>query len=291
MAALPPLDVDLLRAFVTIADTGSFTRAGERLMRTQSTVSLQLKRLEEVVGQRLFQRTPRAVDLTDEGRTLLPYARKMIDLNDAAVAELKGGHLKGLVRLGTPEDFATTHLPHVLARFADAYPDVALEVTCDLTLNLIDAFRTGAFDLVLIKREPQPADASGVAVWREPLVWAGIAAGPALARADLPLVVAPTPCVYRKRATQALDRAGRAWRIAYTSPSLAGAQAAVRAGLGVTVLPVQMVPGDCAILGPGEGLPPLADAEIALMSAPALTRPAGLLRDHMVRSLGGPMRA
>jgi DNA-binding transcriptional LysR family regulator len=281
---LAHLDIDLLRAFVTIADTGSFTRAAERLLRTQSTISLQLKRLEGALDRHLFERHPRKVELTDEGRRLLPYARKILDLNDTALADLKGENLKGLVRLGTPEDFATTHLPQVLARFAATYPDVTLDVTCDLTLNLIDAFRTGAFDIVLIKREPQGILAGGVGVWREPLVWAA-ARAEAAARRELALVVSPTPCVYRKRATEALTKAGRAWRIAYTSPSLAGAQAAVRAGLGVTVLPQQMVPKDFRVLGSTEGLPPLADTEIALMEASPLSRPAGLLRDHIRRSL------
>ncbi len=279
------LEIDLLRSFVTIADTGSFTAAAERLMRTQSTMSLQLKRLEAVVGQSLFERNPRKVVLTDDGRRLLPHARKMLDLHDAALADVRGQNMQGLVRLGTPEDFATIHLPQVLARFAEDFPDVTLEVTCDLTLHLIDQFRIGAFDLVLIKREPQGLFAAGKGVWREELVWA--AANPAVAaRAVLPLVVSPAPCVYRKRATEALSRAGRAHRIAYTSPSLAGSQAAVRAGLGVTVLPREMVPADFSILSEAADLPVLSAAEIALLEASQLSRPGVLLRDHIIRSLG-----
>lgn len=284
----PTLDMELLRTLVLVAETGSFTRAGERLRRTQSTVSLQVKRLEDAVGAALFVRGARRVHPTPEGEMLLPYARQILRLNDEALARLGDGELTGTVRLGTPEDFATTHLPEVLARFARAHPRVALEVGCDLTLNLLDRFGAGEFDLVLVKREPQ-GPGGGVPVWREPLVWAARDAGVVAARADgeaLPLVVSPHPCVYRKRAMQALDAVGRAWRVAYTSPSLAGAQAAVKAGLGVTVLPRDMVPPGLRVLDEGDGLPALADTEIALLRAPAAVSPAAArLAGHIVGSL------
>jgi DNA-binding transcriptional LysR family regulator len=281
---LPRLDFDLLRTFVTVAETGNLTRAGERLRLSQPTVSLQMKRLEEQLGCPLMERTPRSLRLTAEGETLLSYARRILSLADEAVARLVEPKMQGLVRLGTPEDFATTHLPGVLARFAEAHPNVALEVTTDLTLNLIERFRQGEFDLVLIKREPMgPTD--GVRVWREPLVWASTRPDPFERSDPLPLVVSPHPCVYRKRATQALDRAGRPWRIAYTSTSLAGAQAAVRAGLGLTVLPKEMVPEDFFIIDTGAGGPDLSDTEIALMTASTLSVPAERLATHMVRSL------
>ena len=229
-------------------------------------------------------RSPRSLSLTGDGETLLSYARRILALADEAVARLVEPVMQGLVRLGTPEDFATTHLSGVLARFAEAHPNVALEVTTDLTLNLIERFREGEFDLVLIKRElTGPAD--GVRVWREPLVWASTRPDPFEGQGLLPLVVSPHPCVYRKRATQALDRAGRPWRIAYTSTSLAGAQAAVRAGLGVTVLPKEMVPEDFFIVDTAAGAPDLSDTEIALMTAPSLSVPAERLAAHMVRSL------
>ena len=235
MPGIRTLDLDLLRCFVTIAETGSFTRAGERLGRTQSTISLQVKRLEDQIGRAVFARTPRSLSLTPEGERLLGPARQLLRLNDTAIAELFEPAMTGRVRLGVPEDFATAHLPAVLAAFAKAHPLVELEVTCDLTLNLLDTFHAGGFDLVLVKREPtQPLE--GMRVWREPLVWV---ARDERAVADLgcvPLVVSPEPCVYRKRATDALDAVGRKWRAAYTSTSLAGARSAVNAGLGITVL-------------------------------------------------------
>lgn len=284
MPRLYNLDIDLLRAFVGVADTGSFTRAAEALLRRQSTLSLQIKRLEDGMGRRLLDRSARRVHLTPEGEALLDHARQMLELNDRMVARLDEPILAGTVRLGTPEDFATTHLPQVLARFAQAYPAVQLEVTCDLTLTLLGHFRQGKFDLVLVKREPERSG-RGVRVWREPLVWV---AAPRLALAEsgpLPLVLSPPPCVYRKRATDSLNRIHRRWRVAYSCASLAGQHAAVKAGLGITVLPKDMVPAGLAAIERRSLLPDLHDTEIALLASRTLTAPAGRLHDHIVRSL------
>lgn len=278
------LDVDLLRTFATIANSGNFTRAAEKLMRQQSTISLQIKRLEEQLGHRLLDRSPRAVSLTPEGEAVLAYAQRILDLNDEVVSLTHEPLMQGAVRLGTPEDFATHHLPNILARFIQAYPSVALEVHCDLTLNLIDGFRAGNFDIVLVKRE-QAAGSSGVRVWREPLVWVSGNHDYMASGGPLPLVVSPEPCVYRKRATAALNRNRRQWRVAYTCASLAGILAAVRAGLGIAVLPKEMVPHGLHVID-GHPLPDLKDTEIALMSAKRTSPPVAKLRDHIIRSLG-----
>ena len=280
------LDPVLLRSFVAIADAGSLTRAGERLRLAQPTISLQIKRLEQALGHRLLDRSAHGLRLTAPGETLLGYARRILALQEEALGRLAEPGVSGTVRLGTPEDFATTHLPGVLAAFARAHPRVALEVTTDLTLHLIARFSAGEFDLVLVKREPA-GPTEGMQVWREPLVWA--AAPPlaaAFAREDAgPLGVSPHPCVYRRRALRTLDRLGRGWRIAYTSTSLAGAQAAVRAGLGVAVLPREMVPPDFVVLDAAAGAPDLADTEIALMLATPAPPPAERLAQHMVQAL------
>jgi DNA-binding transcriptional LysR family regulator len=267
------LDLDLVRSFVAIAEVKSFTRAGERLGRSQSAVSLQMRRLEDLIGRRLFSRDPRHVVLTSDGEAFLPQARRLLRLNDEILSELTGGDVAGEIRLGAPEDFATVHLPDILGEFTRANPKATLAVTCDLTLNLLEQLRDGSLDLALVKREPLGPD-MGVRVWREPLVWVGADASVAEADGPIPLVVAPSPCVYRKRAIGALERVGRPWRCAYTSPSLAGQQAALRAGLGVTVLPLEMAPSDLARLGPAQGLPDLPDTEIALMRAPTAVPPA-----------------
>ncbi len=279
------LDLDLVRTFVTIADTRSFTRTGERLGRTQSAISLQVRRLEDRLGVRLLARDPRRVGLTEAGESFLPKARRLLRVNDEIIAEVTGEDLEGEVRLGAPEDFATVHLPDILGAFARAHPRVALAVTCDLTLNLLDRLQAGALDLALVKREPLGPDL-GVRVWREPLVWVAADRAVLKPEAPAPLVIAPAPCVYRRRAVAALEARGRTWRAAYTSPSLAGQHAALRAGLGLTVLPREMVPDDLVLLGEADGLPPLEDAEIALLKARGgAPRAADRLAEFILASL------
>ncbi|AWN42307.1 LysR substrate-binding domain-containing protein [Methylobacterium durans] len=280
-----PFDLDLLRTLVAIVDNGSFTRAARRMGLTQSTVSLQIKRLEDGLGQRLFDRDGRDVRLTPEGEILLNYARQILRLGSEARSRIMEPDVTGVVRLGTPEDFATTHLAEILARFARSHPQVALEVNCDYTVNLIDDFSKGHYDLILFKREPQ-GPGGGIQVWREVLDWA---ASPRLLLTEhdkVPLVLAPAPDVYRKRALSALDVAQRLWRIVYTSPSLAGLQAAVQAGLGVTVLPTEMVPAGLISVSTRLHLPKLPDTEIVLYRAPGSLSPAAeLLALTIVASL------
>jgi DNA-binding transcriptional LysR family regulator len=284
------LDIDLLRTFVTIVDAGGFTKAGAKLGRTQSAVSLQVQRLEELAGKVLFAAAGRARVLTHDGEVLLAYARRILALNEEARARLAAPELHGRVRLGTPEDFATVHLPGVLARFAENYPRVALDVKCDFTVNLLAAFDKGAFDLVLVKREPVRAGRgmaeAGVEVWHEPLVWvagAQMRAPPPPGEA-LTLALAPAPDVYRARALKALEAAGRGWRIAFTSPSLSGLHAAVRAGLGISVFSRDMVPKDLRILGEDAGLPPLEDSEMALLRHQRLSKAGQRLAEHIMQS-------
>lgn len=278
------LSIDLLRTFATIADVGNFTHAAERLGRTQSTISLQIKRLEEMLGRQVLERNAHRISVTAEGETLLAYARQILRLNDEVVSRVSEPDLAGIVRLGTPEDFATMHLSGVLADFARTYPRVALEVTTDLTLNLLERFHGGEFDIVLVKRE-RLGPLQGTQVWREPLVWAARDRF-VVEQNPLPLVVSPHPCVYRKRALSSLDDVCRRWRIVYTSTSLAGAQAAVRAGLGITVLPRAMVPSGLVTLGTDSGLPQLDDTEIALLQAPGtLAKPTRRLAEHIIAAL------
>ncbi|MBI1340035.1 LysR family transcriptional regulator [bacterium] len=285
MTSSAPLDTELLRAFVAVVDSGGFSQAAERLLRGQSAVSLQIKRLEARVGFRLLDRGPRHVALTTEGEMILDHARRILALNDELMGRLREPELTGLVRLGAPEDFATSHLPDVLSRFARAYPRVALEMTCELTLELLDRFNAGGLDLALVKREPSVAR-EGMQVWREPLVWVGSGRGIVQRAGALPLVVSPRPCVYRQRAISSLDAAGWDWRVAYTCGSLAGLLAAVRAGLGVAVLPKEMAPPDLVRLNDeASGLPALDDTEIALITTPSLSAPAERLKDYILRAL------
>lgn len=277
------LDIDLLRTFVVIAAEQNISRAAERLLRKQSTISLQLKRLEELVGLQLCARTPRTVKLTHDGKMLLGYANRMLQLNDEALTRMIEPKLEGQVRLGAPEDFATTHLPLILGEFIRTHPLVSLEVTCDLTMNLMQKYRNDELDIALLKREPT-IRLAGIRVWREPLVWVACDGFDLKDLESIPLVVSPEPCVYRKRAMQALKSTKRKFRIAYTCGSLAGNLAAVKSGLGISVLPKEMVPHDLHALN-SRILPDLRDTEIALIPARHLSAPAMRLCDHIVTAL------
>lgn len=278
---LTNLDIDLLRAFVTVVETGSFTRAAAVLGRTQPAVSLQIRRLEDQLRCPLIDRGARGIGLTTEGSGLLPQARRLLRLNDEIVSTLGDGDLEGEVRFGAPEDVATMHLPGILGAFARSHPRINLSVTCDYTANLLDQMSRGMLDLALIKREPIGPDL-GVRVWRETLVWVALD-GSITETIPLPLIIAPAPDIYRKRALGALQEAGIAFRASFTSPSLAGQMAALRAGLGVGVLPAAMAPRDLTVLG--SPLPALSESEIALVSARGAGGPAGLLAQEVLRAL------
>ncbi|WP_411287957.1 LysR substrate-binding domain-containing protein [Phenylobacterium sp.] len=275
------LDIDLLRAFVTVVEAGSFTRAAALLGRTQPAISLQIRRLEDQLRSPLFDRGGKVIGLTTEGAGLLPQARRLLRLNDEIISTLGEGDLEGEVRFGAPEDIATMHLPGILGAFARSHPRIKLSVTCDYTANLLDQMSRGMLDLTLIKREPvEPA--LGVRVWSEPLVWVALDSS-ITETTPLPLIVAPAPDIYRKRALAALQEAGIAFRASFTSPSLAGQLAALRAGLGVGVLPAAMAPRDLAVIG--GPLPKLIDSEIALVTARGAGGPAGLLAQEVLRAL------
>lgn len=271
MPPLPParldLDTALLRAFAAVAALGSFTRAAAAVGRTQPAVTLQIRRLEALLGTPLLLRDRRRVAPTPAGAALLPLARQALELLDAMPAALGEAEAAGEVRFGSPEDFATAFLPEVLARFAASHPRVRLSTNCELTLRLMEGLGAGDYDLVVTKQDPGALPPGARPIWRERLVWMG-AAGLPPPEGPVPLVLSPEPCVYRRRATEALDAAGRPWSVVFTSPSLAGAAAAVRAGLGVTALPRRLVPPGLAPLPRRAGLPALRETAICLLLRP-----------------------
>ncbi|MBK4717267.1 LysR family transcriptional regulator [Azospirillum sp. YIM DDC1] len=261
------MDLGLLRTFVSVVDAGGFTRAGERVHKTQSTVSQQIRRLEEQVGLPLLDRNSRAVALTDDGERLLGYARRLLALNDEANAVLSGRPAAEVVRLGVPEDYAVERLPRLLADFARANRRLRLDVRCDLSVRLRADVECGDLDIALVKQEPGRPGA--LRAWREPLCWVGPAVEDLHRDDPLPLVLFPQGCVYRNRAVHELERAGRRWRVAYSSPNHAGVRAAVSGGLGVSVLPHSALPAGARFLGVADGLPALPETELALLTGGA----------------------
>jgi len=276
------LDIDLLRSFVSVVDAGGFTRAGERVHRTQSTVSQQIKRLEDTFGRPLLHRNGKRVALTEEGERLLSYARRILALAEEAHQVVAQSAGEGVVRLGLPEDFAASRLAQVLARFARSRQGARLDVRCDLSVRLRDDLDRGELDLILFKRDA--GERGGIACWPERLSWIASRRRELDVRRDpVPLVVFPQGCLYRNRAIHALEAAGRAWYIAYTSPNFYGIQAAVSVGLGISILPQAAILADHRVLGAKEGFARVPNTELALLAAPdaspATRRLADVLAD------------
>lgn len=263
----PDLEIDLLRAFTAVAESGSFTAAADVVGRSQSAVSQKIIRLEELLGRPLFKRTSRSLVLTDEGERLLSAARRMLEFNDVAVRTLVETPEVGHLRIGISEDFVPHHLPALLERFAALRPDVPIDLMTGLSCNLLAAYDDNRLDIVIAKKDGRAQ--RGRVIWREPLAWisaADVDYGPHEA---VPLVLLPTPCTYRGVAIGALDSVRRAWRVACTTNSLAGARAAVAGGFGVTVLGRSFVQEGLRVIPPSDLWPALPMTEIVVIGEEA----------------------
>lgn len=288
------LDPALLEAFVAVVDTGSFTGAAKRLHRTQSTVSQQVKRLEARLSASLLVRDTRSVALTERGELLLGYARRLLSLNEEAVAALAETRLQGRVRIGSAQEVADGGLAELLAHFARLHPGVRLEVRVDANARLRGLVEQGELDLAVLFQEPGclfGGAVQGEVIERLARVW--VAAPGFRIRDDepLPLVLPNGPCIFRNVVLNALDAIGRPWRIALSTPTLAGIRAAVRAELGVGVRTSRWLEPDLRILH--DELPPLPPVDLAMISAPdtdecVVQRLRHALREALVRSHPAP---
>lgn len=257
----PSIDSELLRTFVAIADHGGFTRAAETVNRTQSAVSMQMKRLEEDVLQRaLFERDGRQVRLTAEGQVLLGYARRILKLQAELLTTLREPHMVGSVRIGTPDDYVMRFLPGILSRFAQSHPLVQVEVHCEPSNQLLQRHD---LDFSIVTREP--GSEIGLLLRQERFVWAEAQGFSPHEQTPMPLAMFNSGCFCRAWACNALDGLGRPYRIAYTSPSLSAIMAVVSAGLAVTAQLQSLITPDLRILGEAEGLPPLPATSIVLL--------------------------
>jgi len=261
--AASPLDLDQLQTFISIADTGSFTRAAEEVHRTQSAVSMQMRRLEERIGKPIFIKDGRINRLTEEGERLLAYARRLIRLNREALAAFDDSSLEGQIRIGTPDDYADRFLPEIMGRFARSNPRVELSVVCEPTANLAELIRRGQLDLALVTQcdEVRPLEI----VRREPLLWVASANHAVHGETTLPLAVGRPNCAWRRAATEQLALQGRDYRILFTSWSAQVVIAAVLGGLAVSVLPECALRPGMRVLGEAEGFTPLPDVQIGIL--------------------------
>ena len=261
MASHPSIDSELLRTFVAIADHGGFTRAAEMVNRTQSAVSMQMKRLEEDVVQRpLFQRDGRQLSLTAEGQLLLSYARRILKLHAEVMNSMREPHMVGTVRIGTPDDYVMRFMQGILVRFAECYPLVQVELHCEPSFQLL---QRQDLDLTIVTREP--GTEIGQLLRQEHLVWAQARGSNLHERDTLPLAMFNSQCFCRSWACNGLDALGRSYRIAYTSPSLSAIMAAVSAGLAITAQLQSLITQDLQIIGEAEGLPSMPMASIVLL--------------------------
>ncbi|HEV7371174.1 LysR family transcriptional regulator [Arenibaculum sp.] len=282
---MPVLEPELLKAFVAVAERGGFTAACHALARSQSTVSMQIRRLEDAVGRPLFSRTTHAVRLTAEGEILLGYAHRLLALGEEAVCAARGGEAPVLLRIGCVEDWAVRVLPERLSALRRTEVNVQVEVTTDTSAALLS--RLGHhYDLVVCMHAP--GTGRGRILSRQRLVW-GVPAG----RMDLanerplPLALHPEGCLYRRWATRALDQAAIGWRAVYTSAGVGAVEAAVRSGLALSAFPASTLAPGLAPASPGSGLPALPQVEVAAHLAESAPRAAGRLCDLLVDTDAG----
>ncbi len=264
---LPLLDLDVLRTFVAIAETGNFSTAAEAVFRTPSAVSMQVKKLEDQLGTVLFLRDARSVSLTEGGEVLLGYARRMITLSNEAVSRFIMPDMRGIVRLGAPEDIGERLLPSVLKRFADSHPGIMVDVTIDMSSKLVARVEEQRLDLALINCSKASHSEKGELVLRDKLVWAGARSGTAHLRDPLPISIWEDGCIWRAEALTALEKQKRPYRIAYLSGHTMAQRAAVLADLAIAPLPSSNLTPDMKSLSEKDGLPELGVFDIRLLTA------------------------
>lgn len=256
------MDILSLQCFIALAETKSFTQTAEQVCRTQSAVSQKIAKLEQLLGKTLIIRG-KHIELSNDGELFLNYARQLTTIYAEMIDRFQHPELEGEITFGLPEDFATVLLADVLSEFSHIHPRVVLNVECDLTLNLFKRFKRGEFDLVLVKLNRSEDFPYGSDIWSEKLVWVGTNEE-IFQQQPLPLVLSPQPCVYRSRAIEALEKKKIPWRLAFCSPSYAGTIAAVKAGLGISVMPKNMVHHDLQIINHRK-LPKLNQIHVSLI--------------------------
>jgi len=278
-------DTFSLECFLAASQTKSFTKAAKKVSRTQSAVTQQISKLEKALGKPLFQRGKEMV-LTKDGEILESYAEKILHLHQEMLDRFRHPELEGEVRFGVPEDFASKFLSDVLVEFSKIHPRISLYVECDLTLNLLHRFQQGEFDMVLVKMSRPEHFPHGVDVWSESLEWVGVDQrfNGFDKKPFLPLVLAPQPCVFRKIAIQALEAAKIQWKTVYISPSYAGSIAAVKAGMGITILPRTMIPENLIVFR-DPALPHLPDIHVSLLKQEKEQKALKTLEDFLLEKL------
>lgn len=278
---IPLLDLDLLKTLVAIAETGSFSAAAAAVLRTPSAVSMQVKKIEDLLGRPVFIRDSRSVELTADGAFLLEHARRMLALNRDALARFVQPDVEGVVRLGAPDDVAERFLPKMLRGFAETHPCVTVDVTVDGSERMVSMLKSGRLDLTLITCEAGFDDHGAEVLFRERLVWATCRGGVAVERQPLPLSVWEEGCVWRKAGIDGLDAVGRDWRVAFQSAHISGQRAAILADLAVAPIPESSIGGEIIEAPAKYGLPKLPKYALGLVIGPDPTPAVHAAADHL----------
>ncbi len=279
------LNTSFLQTFLTLAETKSFTSTAQRMGRTQAAISLQVQKLEQMIGHPLLDRHSRDLELTSQGEVLQRYAKQILSLKQEMFLSLDDQDVAGEVRLGTPEDFATLHLSSILQHFVQTHPKIHLAVNCDFTVNLERDFRQGIYDIVLLKRTHEQLSGE-ITLWQEELVWVQSKTTPLIEaleqELEVPLILAPHPCVHRQTALDTLTVNNIPSRVVYTTPSLVGTLAALHAGLGISVLPKSCLKEKLKVATKMPALPPF---HVVLQHQGNLSKPAQALVKSLVEEI------
>ena len=283
------LDIDQLKTFLAIADVGSFTRAAEEVNKTQSAVSMQMKRLEETLGRPLFARDGRGSRFTTDGERLIEYARKIVAISDEAVSTFTKPDLTGTVRFGTPDDYADLFLPEILARFHRTHPMVNMEVETYQSGVLAEHVRNGELDLAVVTFNG--GDIDGEPLLSAELVWVTSPRHQTHTLEVIPMAAASPSCGWRRLAVDGLEKHGRRYRLAYTSPNFQTICAVVMQGLAIAALPRICVKPGMRVLTEADGFPSLGAFDIGMMHKPGKASPAATaLAQHVREGLGNNPR-
>lgn len=278
-----PVDVDLLRTFVAIAESGSFSKAAERVFRTPSAISMQMKKLEDLLGVGVFTRDSRSVALTAEGELLIGYARRILALSNEMMARFVMPDVQGTVRLGAADDHGERLLPQVLKRFAETHPNVAVDVVIENTQELVPRYERGDLDVVIHTARPESAlQADATVLIEERLVWGGLKGGCAWERDPLPVSMWEEGCSWRANAVRALGETGRDFRIAYMSAHTAAQRAALMSDLAVAPLPVSCIEPPLICIGEKQGLPKLGTYQSRMRVRTDAGECSRAVADHVV---------
>lgn len=260
------IPTDLLRAFIAIIDLKGFARAGDKLGRTQSAISLRMKRLQEIIEAPLFTREG-GTQLSEEGEIVAGYARQILALNDGMLVKLARRESGGRLRLGMPNDYADHFLPRLMSGLGVEDNGLAFDVVCGLSNELLQGLKDDLYDIVIAMTPDEPAQGAFM-TWRERLVWVGQSVEGPHAREPVRIVCYPEGCLYRRAMLTAMQREGRPYSVVYVSPSLNGIEAAVSTGFGVSVLAERILPGDVQPIGPQARLPALSDVVVGVYLNP-----------------------